>query len=37
MNERQAMDLATRLMSLNQEACFDLQGTRAAIQNASIA
>ena len=36
MNERQAMDLATRLMSLNQEACFDLQGTRAAIQNASI-
>jgi len=29
--ERQAMDLATRLMRLNQEECFDLKGTRAAI------
>ncbi len=37
MNERQAMELATRLMSLNQEACFDLQGTRAAIQTAGAA
>jgi len=31
LNERQAMSLATRLMHANQQACFDLAGTRAAI------
>lgn len=31
MSERQAMDYATRLMQTNQQACFDVEGTRAAI------
>ena len=31
LTERQAMDVATRLMSLNQENCFDLAGTRSNI------
>lgn len=32
LTERQAIALATRYMRSNQEACFDLAGTRAAIQ-----
>ncbi len=31
MTEREAMALATRFMRTNQEECFDLEGTRAAI------
>jgi len=31
MTETQAMEIATRLMRGNQEECFDLKGTRAAI------
>ncbi len=31
LNESQAIDLATRLMRSNQEACFDIEGTRRAI------
>jgi predicted TIM-barrel fold metal-dependent hydrolase len=34
LSERQAIGLANRLMRENQEACFDLQGTRAAIKEA---
>ena len=37
LTERQAMDVATRLMSLNQESCFDLAGTRANIVAAGAA
>ena len=33
LNERQAMDVATRLMSLNQLNCFDLTGTRENIKS----
>ncbi len=33
--ERQAIALATRLMRTNQTACFDLEGTRAAIRAAA--
>lgn len=35
LTEPQAMALATRLMRTNQEACFDLAGTRAAIAAAA--
>ena len=31
LSEAQAMDVATHIMSANQYACFDLEGTRAAI------
>jgi hypothetical protein len=31
LSEKQAIALATRWMRTNQEACFDLAGTRAAI------
>lgn len=34
MTERQAIALATRLMSKNQQECFDVEGTRAAIRHA---
>jgi hypothetical protein len=34
MTERQAMGVASRLMRENQYACFDLEGTRAAIRQA---
>ena len=34
VTERQAIALATRLMRTNQEECFDLAGTRAAIRRA---
>ena len=34
MTEAQAMGVATRLMQENQRACFDLEGTRAAIRKA---
>jgi predicted TIM-barrel fold metal-dependent hydrolase len=34
LDERQAIALATRLMRANQAACFDLEGTRTAIQKA---
>ena len=34
LTERQAVALATRFMRTNQEACFDLAGTRAAIHAA---
>ncbi|MFN8514879.1 MAG: amidohydrolase family protein [Thermomicrobiales bacterium] len=34
LSERQAIALATRLMRTNQEECFDLAGTRAAIHRA---
>jgi hypothetical protein len=33
LTERQAMALATRVMCTNQEECFDLTGTRAAIKS----
>jgi uncharacterized protein len=32
LTEKQAIDLATRLMQTNQRACFDLEGTRAALR-----
>ena len=32
LTEREAIELATRLMRGNQLACFDLEGTRAAIR-----
>ena len=35
LNERQAMDVATRVMSLNQQDCFDLDGTRENIESAA--
>jgi len=35
MTERQAIAFATRLMRTNQQACFDLEGTRAAIRSAA--
>jgi predicted TIM-barrel fold metal-dependent hydrolase len=35
LTERQAIDLATRLLRGNQLACFDLEGTRAAIRQAA--
>lgn len=31
LTEKQAMDIAYRLMQTNQQACFDIEGTRAAI------
>ena len=34
LSERQAIALASRFMRTNQEACFDLSGTRAAIRTA---
>ena len=34
INEKQAMEIATRLMSRNQQECFDLEGTRRAIAEA---
>lgn len=37
LTERQAVALATRLMRTNQEECFDLAGTRAAIRRAAAA
>ena len=35
LTERQAMDIATRIMRANQYACFDITGTRANIQAAA--
>ena len=35
MNEKQAMQIATRLMRDNQFGCFDVEGTRASIQAAA--
>ncbi len=35
MTEKQAMDVATRIMRKNQYACFDIQGTRANIRAAA--
>lgn len=37
LTERQAIAHATRLMRTNQEACFDLAGTREAIRRAGVA
>lgn len=37
LTERQAIAVATRLMRANQEACFDIAGTRAAIHAAASA
>jgi hypothetical protein len=34
LTEREAIDLATRLMRANQQECFDIEGTRAAIRAA---
>jgi predicted TIM-barrel fold metal-dependent hydrolase len=34
LTEREAIDLATRLMHANQQECFDIEGTRAAIRAA---
>jgi uncharacterized protein len=36
LSERQAMTVASRLMRENQYACFDLEGTRAAIRKAGM-
>ena len=35
LTEKQAMELATRIMHTNQYACFDVKGTRANIQKAA--
>ena len=35
LTESQALNIASRLMRENQKACFDLQGTRSAIQKAA--
>ncbi len=35
LTEKQAMELATRIMHTNQYACFDVEGTRANIQKAA--
>jgi hypothetical protein len=36
LDERAAIDLATRLMRANQQECFDIDGTRAAIRAAQV-
>jgi hypothetical protein len=35
LTEQQAIAFATRIMRTNQEECFDLEGTRAAIRRAA--